>query len=131
MKSLVNDPFSRIGLLKLPSGRYTESAEESLKHLLEVHFPDCSESPPTPQSDDTLMVLLDSEGDPHIASHVRPLQVSGGGRRVPSPTLYSQSAIVDILRNIFIASLSLVYSFLERSQGSIHTQIRTTYLYGS
>lgn len=39
VKSLVKDPLCAIGSLKLPSGEYTESPEEALKHLLEVHFP--------------------------------------------------------------------------------------------
>lgn len=38
-KILSRENQSQWGCLKLPNGEYTETAEETLQHLLEVHFP--------------------------------------------------------------------------------------------
>ncbi len=41
---LTKDPTVQIGMMELPNGDYTESREDALAHLLEVHFPGSIES---------------------------------------------------------------------------------------
>jgi len=38
---LASPPRGKLGMLHRPKGRWTESSEEMIQHLLEVHFPEC------------------------------------------------------------------------------------------
>lgn len=40
-KILSKDPAQIVDSLKLPSGNFTNTLEESYKHLVQTHFPDC------------------------------------------------------------------------------------------
>jgi len=38
---LASSPRGKLGMLCRPNGRLTESSEEMIQHLLEIHFPEC------------------------------------------------------------------------------------------
>ena len=42
-KILAKDPTVQVGSLLKPDGKYTENSKETVKHLLETHFPGCKE----------------------------------------------------------------------------------------
>jgi hypothetical protein len=40
MKTMAKQATNRVGTVKLPDGRYTQTGRETLKELFRIHFPD-------------------------------------------------------------------------------------------
>lgn len=120
VKSLAKDNHCSIGTLKLPSGAYTNDVESTQKHLLEFHFPDSSVSnQPTPVSTPSYLIPI---GDRHVALSIVsegkvklatesfvPIKSPEEDNVIPIMLQYSIHLIIDILYELFVASIHLAY----------------------
>ncbi len=120
-KSLAKDPICSIGTLKKPSGEFTETAEATLHHLLETHFPKCALSKPTTSNETPLAFLPPSGlGDLNIAREIvtkdkvtwavksfSPFKSAGEDGIFPAILQNCIECTIDIIVELFLASIHL------------------------
>lgn len=119
-KILSKDPVQLVGSLQLPSGEYTETLDETYKHLVSTHFPgskivEGEESLPfvalgaAATNASLIQEIITDHRISWAVNTFAPFKSPGEDGIFPALIQKSIHIIVNRLRRIFIASLSLKY----------------------
>ena len=120
-KILAKTPVQIVGSLQLPSGKFSDTLEETYHHLTEVHFPGCifqnnniPSTEPTPGTapvnNHLITTIVTNEKIEWAANTFAPYKSPGEDRIFPALIQKSLPLIIDWLQNIFKASLRLKYN---------------------
>ncbi|XP_055714217.1 uncharacterized protein LOC129808462 [Phlebotomus papatasi] len=120
-KVLSKEPSERLGMLRAPSGVYTDSAEQVTRLLLETHFPNCQIDGVEPLNEQP-EIYSGSRGDWEKASEIvscegvawaiggfSPYKTAGTDGIFPALLQQAADIITVPLRNLFRACLAIGY----------------------